>query len=238
VNPLGGTMVADPSAGGFNPYAPTPGAQPAFGAPPQQQPQGFGPPPGAGGSYGSPPQGQGPQGFGPPPGAQPEQPGGYGPPPAYQPPPAQGAYGPPPGAAGGYGPPPGAMQGYGGAAMMPAGGAGRGGPIGKTRNPVMVLVISMLCFVYALIQLWGMLNELKAYRGKDDISPIMFFLPIISIIQLWNLPPKILEAKQMAGVPNAQVAHPILYFVASLYLLPNDLNEIWQAAGGGRISQQ
>ena len=130
------------------------------------------------------------------------------------------------------------QAGFGGGAMVPAGGTGRGGPIGTTRNPVMVLVISMLCFVYGLIQLWGMLNELKAYRGKDDINPILFFLPIISIIQVWNLPPKILEAKQMAGVPNAQVAHPVLYLFLSLYFLPNDLNEIWQAAGGGRTSQQ
>jgi hypothetical protein len=122
--------------------------------------------------------------------------------------------------------------------MMTAGGTGRGGPIGTTRNPVMVLVISMLCFVYAFIQLWGMTNELKAYRGKDDINPILFFVPILNIIQLWNLAPKILEAKQMAGVPNAQVSHPILYLLLWTYLLPNDLNEIWQAAGGGRISQQ
>jgi hypothetical protein len=130
------------------------------------------------------------------------------------------------------------MQGYGapGGALAHAGGAALGarGPIGKTRNPVMVLVISMVCFVYALIQLWGMLNELKAFRGKDDISPIMFFLPILSIINMWNLPPKILEAKQMAGVPNPQVAHPVLYLFLGLYFLPNDLNEIWQAAGGGQ----
>jgi hypothetical protein len=98
----------------------------------------------------------------------------------------------------------------------------------------MVLVISMVCFVYAIVQLWGMLNELKAFRGKDDINPILFFLPIISIINMWNLPPKILEAKQMAGVPNPQVAHPVLYLFLGIYFLPNDLNEIWQAAGGGQ----
>jgi hypothetical protein len=111
---------------------------------------------------------------------------------------------------------------------------GARGPVGKTRNPVMVLVISMLCFVYGMIQLWGMLNELKAFRGKDDINPILFFVPILGIIHLWNLAPKLLEAKQMAGVPNAQVAHPVLYLFVGLYLLPVDLNEIWQAAGGGQ----
>jgi len=120
-----------------------------------------------------------------------------------------------------------------GAAPM-MGPTGARGPIGQTRNPVVVFLVSMLCFVYAFIQIWGMLNELKAFRGKDDISPIMFFIPILNIINMWNLPPKILEAKQMAGVPNAQVAHPILYLFLGLWFLPNDLNEIWKAAGGGR----
>jgi len=118
--------------------------------------------------------------------------------------------------------------------MPSAGASGARGPIGKVRNPVMVLVISMLCFVYALIQLWGMLNELKAFRGKDDINPILFFVPILGIIEMWKLPEKILEAKQMAGVPNPQVPHPVLYLFVGLYFLPVDLNEIWQAAGGGQ----
>jgi hypothetical protein len=128
------------------------------------------------------------------------------------------------------------MGGYGG---MPGGAApmvatGGRGPIGQTRNPVMVLVIGAVCFVYAIIQLWGMLNELKAFRGKDDINPIMMFVPILNLIMFWNLPAKVLEAKQMAGVPNPQVAHPILYLLLNSYFLSSDLNEIWQAAGGGQ----
>jgi hypothetical protein len=128
------------------------------------------------------------------------------------------------------------MGGYGG---MPGGGApmvhaGGRGPIGQTRNPIMVLVIGSICFVYAIIQLWGMVNELKAFRGKDDINPIMMFVPIMNIIFFWNLPAKVLEAKQMAGVPNPQVAHPILYLLLGSYFLPADLNEVWQAAGGGQ----
>jgi len=129
------------------------------------------------------------------------------------------------------------MGGYGG---MPGGGApmvavGAGGrPIGQTRNPIMVLVVGSICFIYAIMQFWGMLNELKAFRGKDDINPIMMFVPIMNIIMFWGLPAKVLEAKQMAGVPNAQVSHPILYLFLGSYFLPADLNEIWQAAGGGQ----
>jgi hypothetical protein len=282
VNPLGGTMVADPAGVGFNPYGQGGGPYGAPpGAPPQQQPpaygappahQGYGGPAPGGGGFGAPPEaaGQPPGGFPPPGGgfgAPPPGQGGFGAPPpggGFGAPPPGGGYGsPPPG--GGFGAPPGggygAPQGGFGAPQQPGGyggtpspggyGAPQGGyggpgaapivpspggrgPIGKTRNPVMVLVIGALCFVYALIQFWGMLNELKAFRGKDDINPILFFVPILGIIQMWNLPPKILEAKQMAGVPNAQVGSPILYLFLALYLLPADLNEIWQAAGGGQ----
>ena len=119
--------------------------------------------------------------------------------------------------------------GYGGGA--PAGGFG---PIGQTRNPIMQLVIGCICGFYLFYVLWVEINELKAFRGKDDINPIMFFVPILNLILLWGLPAKVLEAKQMAGVPNAQVSHPILYFFLWPYFLTADLNEIWQAASGGR----
>lgn len=120
-----------------------------------------------------------------------------------------------------------------GSAPIVAASAG-GRPIGKTRNPVMTLIFSALCFVYAIIQVWQMANELRAFRGKDDIKPIFFFIPILSLIEMWKLAPKLLEAKQMAGVPNPSVQHPVLYLLLGIYFWPADLNEIWQAASGGQ----
>jgi hypothetical protein len=120
--------------------------------------------------------------------------------------------------------------------MGPAGGAmmaGAHGPVGQTRNPVMSLVIGLVCGFYFLYLIWVEVNELKAFRGKDDINPILFFVPILNIILIWGLPEKVLEAKQMAGVPNANVSSPILYLFLWPYFLTGDLNEIWQAAGGG-----
>jgi len=148
--------------------------------------------------------------------------------------PAGGPYGPPPGGpapgvGGSYGPPPGGP-------MVPAGGpmmAGAHGPVGQVRNPVMSLVIGLVCGFYLLYLLWVEANELKAFRGKDDINPILFFVPILNIILIWGLPAKVLEAKQMAGIPNANVSSPILYLFLWPYFLTGDLNEIWQAAGGG-----
>lgn len=243
-------MVADAGSGGFNPYGqPNPyGAPPAAPAAPADP---YGPPPGG---YGTP--GPAPGGYGAPQGGygQPAQPpqyggppaGGYGQPP--QPPqygaPAGGGYGAPAGgygAPGGFSPPqdPYSPPG-GGAPMVPMGGygassGGQRGPIGKIRNPIMTIVLSMICFVYAFIQIWSMLNELKAFRGKDDLNPIMFFIPILGYIELWKLNAKVLDAKQMAGVPNAQVASPVLYLFFALFFLPGDLNEVWQSASGGQL---
>lgn len=109
---------------------------------------------------------------------------------------------------------------------------GAHGPVGNARNPIMVLVLSLVCFLYAAWQLWSMLSELKAFRQKDDLNPIFFFIPILGLIEMWKLPEKVLEAKRMAGVPNPEVPQPILYLLLGIYFLPNDLNEIWQAAGG------
>ena len=245
-NPYGAPPAA--AAPPADPYGPPPGgygAQPpqqGYGAQPPQQGYGAQPPQQGYGAqppqqgYGGPPQ-QG--GYGTP-GAPPG--GGYGAPAqppqqGYGGPPQQGGYGAP---AGGYGQPGGftpPQDQYGmpgGGAPIVAMGGGQRGPIGKIRNPVMTIVFSMICFIYGMIQLWGMLNELKAFRGKDDFKPIFFFLPILSIIEGLKLAEIVLDAKRIAGVPNPQVTHQIVYLFFGLFFLPGDLNEIWQAAGGGQ----
>ena len=127
------------------------------------------------------------------------------------------------------------MGGYGTPGPAPIVHAGPGslagaGPVGKERNPVMVLVIGAVCFVYAIIQFIQMINELKAFRQKDDISLILFFVPILGYIKLWQLPEKVLDAKQMAGIPNPQTVHPIGYLFLAPFFLASDLNEVWTAA--------
>ncbi|HEX3777096.1 MAG TPA: hypothetical protein VHV51_21635 [Polyangiaceae bacterium] len=253
-NPYGAPNPYGPPPGGAappaDPYAPpaggygTPGQPGGYGTPGQPAP-GYGQQPPPGGGYQQPPPGGG---YGAPQqpqygGAQPPG-GGYGAPqqPQYGGAPPGGGYGAPGG--GGYGAPggftpPQDQYGMGGGAPLagvPYGGGGGGrGPIGKIRNPIMTIVFSMLCFIYAIIQIWGMLNELKAFRGKDDLNPIMFFIPILGYIELWKLNEKVLDAKRMAGVPNAQVASPVLYLFFAIFFLPSDLNEIWQAASGGQL---
>ena len=81
------------------------------------------------------------------------------------------------------------------------------GPVGQTRNPVMVLLISMVCAFYGLFQLWTMMNELKAYLNKDEIQAWHVLIPYYNLYLLWIKVPKwIGEAKQRAGSANPQPA--------------------------------
>lgn len=104
------------------------------------------------------------------------------------------------------------------------------GPIGKTRNPIVVVLLSMICFIYAIIAFFGMLGELKAFRKKDDINVILFLIPILNIIETLKLSEKVSDAKKMAGCANPEAASPVLYLLLGIYFLPVDLNEIWAAA--------
>ena len=120
--------------------------------------------------------------------------------------------------------------------MMPGTALSAAGTVGNVRNPIVVLLLGYVtCSIYWLIALWSMLGELKAFRGKDDINPILFFIPVLGLIQMWSLPAKVLEAKSMAGVPNPQVVHPILYLLLWPYFFSADLNEVFQSYGSRQL---
>jgi hypothetical protein len=113
--------------------------------------------------------------------------------------------------------------------QMAAGGAG---PVGQTRNPVTILLISLLCAPYALISLWGMLTELKNFLRNDSIQPWHLLIPYYNMYVLWVQVPKwVTEAKQRAGATNPQSAGFIMYFLVAPYALAGDLNEVWNPRG-------
>ena len=106
------------------------------------------------------------------------------------------------------------------------------GPVGQTRNPVMVLLISFVCAFYGLFQLWTMMNELKAYLNKDEIQAWHILIPYYNLYLLWIKVPKwIGEAKQKAGSANPQPAGFILYFLIPYYAMADDLNQVWNPRG-------
>jgi hypothetical protein len=116
---------------------------------------------------------------------------------------------------------------------------GYGGPMasgfrGQTRNPVTVLVLSCVCFVYALYQAWMMLNELQQYTRDEDFKPFYVFIPLLGAYFMWvKVPEQVTRAKQMAGSRNPQASSIALYILLSPFALAKDLNEIWDPTSGG-----
>lgn len=190
------------------------GGQPGGYGQQPQQPGGYGQQPGGYGQQPDPMMGQQP-GYGM---QQPQQQMGYG---------QQPAYGAPQGGA------PMAAPGQFGAAPMGMGGGfgggpGGAGPVGQTRNPVMTLVISLVCCLYGLYQQWTMLNELQAYTRDENFKPWYMFIPLLNLyFLLIKVPEQVTKAKQMAGSRNPQAAGIVLYFFISYYALAKDLNEVW-----------
>src|SRR5262249_52989752 len=158
-----------------------------------------------------------------PPGGPDPMAGGFGGPPAYGGNPGQG-YGQPMGAGA-----PGAMApAFGGpSAMAPTAGAGAmagAGARGKTRNPVMTLLLGMICPIYALIALWGMLSELQQYTNDENFKPWYILIPFLGIyFMLVKVPEQVTRAKQMAGSRNPQASGFFMYFLFGLYALAKDL---------------
>lgn len=227
VNPLGGTVAA-----GDSPFA---SGGPYAGG-------------GAAGGYGGAPQGPG---YGAPQGA-PAPEGNLGNP--YGTPPA---YGAPQGAPQTYGQDfgaqnpggnPAAMQpmggGYGGGPMMggPGGMGGGGGPRGakgEVRNPMMVLVYSLVsCGLYQILWMMWICNEINAFLQREAISFWKVFLLTNVTCGLYGIywlftqfGPVMQEVQQRAGL-QTQV-NPIMYFIPyyNVIKIQEELNAAWSAPG-------
>jgi hypothetical protein len=113
-------------------------------------------------------------------------------------------------------------------AAAPGGGGGGPGTKGQIRNPVMTLVLSMVCCLYGLWQMWGMLNELQQYTNDEGFKPWFMLVPFLNYWFLWiKVPEQVAKAKQMAGSRNPQAAGIVFYVFLMPFALAKDLNEVW-----------
>jgi len=124
------------------------------------------------------------------------------------------------------------QQGFGAPGVAAGGGAG--GPVGQTRNPVMVFLISSICFLYGIMQLIKMIEELNAYTGGGpDAFPWWHLLiPYYNLYLLFaKLPKWVTAAKTKAGCANQNAMGGFIYFLVPFYALPADLNQVWNPRG-------
>jgi hypothetical protein len=122
------------------------------------------------------------------------------------------------------------QQGFGAPGAAPAG----AGPIGQTRNPIMVFLISSICFIYGILQLFKMVEELKAYVGQsqNEFPGWHLLIPYYNLYLLFVKMPKwVTEAKTKAGCANPNAMGGFIYFLVPFYALPADLNQVWNPRG-------
>ncbi len=111
---------------------------------------------------------------------------------------------------------------------------------GEVRNPMTVWLVAIFtCGVGPIYYFYTMFNELKNYLGRDDINPIVELLIawVCAPYALMRLGGYIQEARQRAGVPNAEnnwVNYLIFLFLCGFgwSKIQEDLNSVWQGGGG------
>ena len=208
-----------------DPGAPPPPAlePPARKAAPEE-----GPPPGYGAADGSPP----PPSHGPPPGYPP--PPTYGPPPGYPPPPP--GYGAPPGYPGAWIPAP----------------VGPVGPIGKTRNPALVVLFAIITLgIYFLVWYYKVNREIRDRDPRVEVRPgfavlaitlgwLLIFPPFLSLY-LTAARLRLMETDETGvGVTDPVLALVIGFlipgilipFVGYQFYLQVRLNTFWRSRPG------
>ncbi len=119
----------------------------------------------------------------------------------------------------------------GSAPMAPVGSAGLApvGPVGTIRNPIVVFLLTGVCFLIGLAQMRALEDELNAFVGNGKKASILWFLfPLIPVL---GMPKLIAEARAKAGTPVQGEGNLILYIFLGPYMIPNDANQIWQHLG-------
>ncbi len=119
------------------------------------------------------------------------------------------------------------------------------GPKGMVRNPIMVIVYSMItCNIYGIWWYYTILTELKNFTGDEEINPTTNIIMMLVLPCIWGflLPYKIgkwiAAAQRVAGLPEEDKSTTYLIMcllclnVFALYMIQGELNKLWEAGGG------
>ncbi len=131
--------------------------------------------------------------------------------------------------------------------MQQTPGAGGLAFVGVKRDPVLVLVFTLLtCGIYALWWYHTYATEVKNSLNRQDLSPGRDLLLSFVTCGIWgiiafyyNYPKLFVEMQQRVGLPPNDISGTtillgILFAPVSIYMIQTELNKIWDAAGGRR----
>jgi hypothetical protein len=118
-------------------------------------------------------------------------------------------------------------QTYGAPAPGAAGAAG--GPIGQVRNPIMVMLVGYICFLYGLMQMRAIDGELNKFLGRNQDGSILWFL--FPLLPLLSMPKLMAEARAKAGTATQGNGSLIMYLLFGYFFITKDANEVWEKLG-------
>ena len=107
-------------------------------------------------------------------------------------------------------------------------------PPGEIRNPTTITLITLFgCGIgayYGLHQCRMIEGELKKMLGRPDSEGNILWY-IFGLIPILSMPALVAEARVRVGTQTQGAPGLIGYLFGWFYLIPNDANEIFQAAG-------
>lgn len=114
---------------------------------------------------------------------------------------------------------------------------------GETRNPVLVVVLSIVtCGIYQIVWLFMVSNEINNAAGEKKIDPVIYFLlgllcfPLM-YVGMYKIDEALYELNMKAGLPAEK--HFIIWLLLSLigigwafmaYQVQEQLNLLWAQA--------
>jgi hypothetical protein len=122
------------------------------------------------------------------------------------------------------------------------------GPKGEERSSVLWWLLTFItCGLSAIYWIYKSANEMKEFTGLEEINPIvptllqLFFPPIGLAFFAYKMGGWMMQARQSVGLPaeDKSTNYALFTFILMLSIknIQDDMNELWQAAGGGAPAQ-
>jgi hypothetical protein len=119
--------------------------------------------------------------------------------------------------------------------------------VGEKRDPIMVLLLSIVtCGIYLYYEIYKVSTELRDALGRQDVNPTLdIVLSIVTcglyfIYLAYRYPQLLLELQDRAGVQRNDISMVSLILavcglgIVSIFMIQTELNKVWDATGGGR----
>jgi len=122
--------------------------------------------------------------------------------------------------------------------------------IGKVRNPVTVIILSIItCGIYYYFWLYTAMDDLNKAAGREVINPALFlilsiFVPFVVLYVFYTMDKAFAEISKNEGITYKEnfILWLILYLACGvgmyvgMYQLTEGFNALWAARGGGNAS--